>query len=394
MRILSNAIIITIITLILMEISFRIAFPIPEVTNFDRINYSVTQIFDGRTYATGHSVFEVQSTPDATKTFTYELNIYGFRDDEWQIKKEPGTRRIAFVGDSFAEGLMTERENNIPSTFRDIVRQQSKTRIETMNWGSSGTGLPEYLKVVIDGGLIFKPDDLIVILFANDMLPPALDPQRLVPIVPEYAKPDIRVLTIFRKLLHKQPLMTRWHRKPFNLFPAVPNPLNPWSKHRTAVRFSKFVRPDIAKAMQEGKFNPFYAGTDDEKALSEQISPYVEEYIKQMKITADINKARIYFVYIPLPAQVSDRYLPYKLAYSYSDQTSLLDEKYQQSTRLVSKICAEYGIPFLDMTELLRKKEMDDKENLYWFYDGHLNAKGYQFAGNEIVKFWMKESQF
>ena len=121
--------------LILQEGAFRLVFPVPEVVNFHRINYS-PKLFRSRDIlpaTLGHASFTWSSDPDEYE-FVHRLNLYGFRDDTWKVEREAGTTRVAFIGDSFVEGFGSDGPNTLPAAFGRRARE-SGLPVEVLNLG-------------------------------------------------------------------------------------------------------------------------------------------------------------------------------------------------------------------------------------------------------------------
>ena len=94
-------------------------------------------------------------------------------------------------------------------------------------------------------------------------------------------------------------------------------------------------------------------------------------------------------VYLPDKTQVSDAYLPYYAQFGANKEPdSLMGLEYQGHARMLTRACSELGIPFLDLT-----KKITDQEargcRLYWNYDSHLNAAGYQPCAQTIFDWWL-----
>ena len=106
-----------IMILIIQEVVLRICFPIPEVSNFDRINYLELENGPGTYRHMRNQNWYWQSKPDTSYRFVHYLNQYGFRDSEWPVEKSTKKRRILFVGDSFLEGVMADQDQTICDGF-------------------------------------------------------------------------------------------------------------------------------------------------------------------------------------------------------------------------------------------------------------------------------------
>ena len=108
--------------LVLQELVLRAVFPLPEVLNFDRASYShIGSVRDPSAPATlGHASVRWVSEPDGFD-FVHALNLYGFRDREWRLRKPDGATRVAFFGDSFVEGFSAPAEATLPAAFAALA---------------------------------------------------------------------------------------------------------------------------------------------------------------------------------------------------------------------------------------------------------------------------------
>ena len=116
-----------------------------------------------------------------------KLNNFGFRDIDWKIEKDPGTFRIAAIGDSFTFGQgvkfneifperlkqalnTTEAKNAFLDGCKLSVRciRSVPEEFEVFNFGQSGYSTADELRLVKEKVLDFKPDLLLVGFVLND----------------------------------------------------------------------------------------------------------------------------------------------------------------------------------------------------------------------------------
>jgi hypothetical protein len=83
------------------EALFRFSFPVAEIRNLDRaIFWNVNPNNPELQYKRNRAKYW-QSSVDTSATFLHEMNLYGFRDEEWTVEKSAGKQRVLFIGDSF-----------------------------------------------------------------------------------------------------------------------------------------------------------------------------------------------------------------------------------------------------------------------------------------------------
>jgi len=381
---------------LLQEGVLRAVFPLREVLNFDRFSYSLLEEHVEKLpfRSLGHSAFSWASDPDGFE-FVHRLNLYGFRDDDWPLRATPGVLRVAFVGDSLVEGFSAAAEDAIPEVFERLARERG-LRLETLNLGVGGAGLPEYERIIRDSVPLFRPDVVILVFYANDLdAPPRFDPGRLEGAPePEFANAwEPRLLYVLRNVRKRQPVPRRWTGRPFPYLEAVPDPRNPYSSEAMAIELEARVAPHIAEAMKRGRLNPWMAsrfpGARDLLLRTVYITPHlsaIDEYVERFG-------SELFVVYLPLREQLSDRYLPFAVELSaWGSVTSLMGEEFQEHARYLGRSCADLGVPFLDLTPGLRRLEAGGPA-LYWNYDDHLRGRGYRAAAELIFDWWRSTSQ-
>ncbi len=109
-----------------------------------------------------------------------KLNSLDCRDPEWSLEKPPGTRRIAFVGDSFTYGWGIERP---AERFADRIAVRFELiapgRTEVWNVAKPGADTTEQLGVIRDLGTVYSVDEVVLCYVPNDI-------EKLLPIREEF----------------------------------------------------------------------------------------------------------------------------------------------------------------------------------------------------------------
>ena len=139
---------VTLVTLVLLEIGLRIS-------NY----FSPSFIF----YSDSYSRYRGQ--PGAW-TFDFRLNSKGFNDIEYETSKPPHVaHRIVAIGDSVAFGVVPYRANYLTLIEVDLATDRS---IEVINMGTPGTEPQDYLAILVNEGLAFDPDIVMVGFFIGN----------------------------------------------------------------------------------------------------------------------------------------------------------------------------------------------------------------------------------
>lgn len=96
------------------------------------------------------------------------INSAGFRDDEYELEKPPGTERIVVLGDSisFAIGLRSEERF---SELLEADLAQGEAAVEVLNLGVSGYDTLQEIAFLRRVGLAYDPDLVVVTFCVNDL---------------------------------------------------------------------------------------------------------------------------------------------------------------------------------------------------------------------------------
>jgi hypothetical protein len=373
------------LALLVGEALFRAVFPLPEIANFNRVDYCELRrgITDQPPLMNASVAWT--SEPDHA-SFVHSLNLYGFRDRiTWCVRPPSGRTRVMFLGDSFVEGMMAGDDETIPVAFAAAARPP----VEAMNLGMAGTGMGHYLRLAAAALPLFRPHTVILVLYANDLPPPALDPRWLAPSFhPMRLRRWLpRPLHVTWRALHGRVVARRWHAAPFSFFGAVPDPTNPLSDR--APGYEGLVEADLLAAMKRGAFNPYLT---DHLARSAEalIQPAgARAHLEALAALARRQGATLRVAYLPHALQVSDYYMTFALRYAVEKPvTSLAGPEYQRQAEEVGRNCRELNVPFLDLTPVLRREEAAG-HHLYWDYDNHMRAAGYGRVGRALAD-WME----
>ncbi|HEV8199619.1 MAG TPA: hypothetical protein VGS03_06335 [Candidatus Polarisedimenticolia bacterium] len=98
--------------------------------------------------------------------FGRPLNSGGFKDLEHPRDKPPGTYRIVALGDSFAFGAVPYEDNYLTLLERRLGT--TGRPVEVINMGISGAGPQDYLALLLDEGLAYRPDLVLVSFFVGN----------------------------------------------------------------------------------------------------------------------------------------------------------------------------------------------------------------------------------
>ncbi|MBI1286277.1 MAG: hypothetical protein GC178_01750 [Flavobacteriales bacterium] len=375
-----------IVLLILQEILFRVCFPIPELSNFDRGFYTEKDEKLAKGYVRNRSYYW-ESSVDTSHKFVHHYNRYGFRDKEWKVEKGADKPRVLFIGDSYVESVMSD--STMTEYFHNMANSDA---VEVMNAGMLGIGFTRYLRLLTDMVPIFRPDVVVMVVYANDFMDDKITvpTNYATPIYYEWWKP--RVVELLEQWKRGTPVPFRWGVEAKPLFAKAGE--NGFVWNGALDKMEVHAEPFLADAMKAGTFNHHRLNEIKREAL------YLK---KQHDLRLPMDYFRFYaakfqfeplVVYIPSRNQITDHYLQYEfqLCKTCDSRLSLTDSIYNQNQVQLEKVCADYNLPFVNLSNVIRAEE-NRGNHLYWNYDGHLNEKGTELVAEEIYQFFVHTGQ-
>jgi hypothetical protein len=103
----------------------------------------------------------------------FSINRVGFRDRDHEMRKPPGTIRIAVLGDSFVEALQVPASDRLTEVLERNLQEAAaatRRRIEVLNFGVSGHGTAQQLQVLRHYVWDYQPDIVLLAFFAGNDL--------------------------------------------------------------------------------------------------------------------------------------------------------------------------------------------------------------------------------
>lgn len=178
------ALISTIITLLLVEIGFRVVSYTQEQQVLNSLQQKTAKPENGTRARLGRMVKASESPeiiydfiPDISVKFknaTVDINTAGFRGDLFTTEKPPATKRVFGLGDSEMFGWGVEQSEYYLSVLSDSLN----SNYSSCNWEVINSAVPGYntiieLETLKQKGLAYQPDYVIVGYVANDIKLPA-----------------------------------------------------------------------------------------------------------------------------------------------------------------------------------------------------------------------------
>ncbi len=376
------------------ELLARWLFPLPEVDDFNRINYTHLHLFGAemaaaRRIGLGNVRLRWESEPDGF-AFDHTLNLYGFRGPDFRVEPPADRPRVLFVGDSYVEGCGAPDDATLPVQFAAIL--QPNERVEAINLGVAAANVPEYARLVRDGVSLLRPAAVFLVLSANDLPAPPL-PAAVLRQAPTFARESQRVprlVQMIRRAAEGRSVPRRFLAGPFPFMAPVPSPANRLTRYGPPGNMD----PTILKAMERGKANPWNAAAAGHyaMALGWDLTQRggVRNQLRDLQTFCARRGVRLAVVYVPYPGSVSVEYVvaQNRLGGPPLDPRRPLDDaahrKQQEHLREVTR---ELGLPFLDATDAFIEAERGG-ERMFWPIDGHCNARGYHLLATLCARDW------
>jgi hypothetical protein len=278
------------------------------------------------------------------------LNSRGFNDVERALSRPAHvTTRIVALGDSFAFGVVPYADNYLTLVERAL---SADAPAEVINMGVSATEPRDYRAILVDEGLAYRPDLVLVgVYLGND-----LEPRR-----------------------------PRWYERSY-VTTLVNFAWNLGRARQTVVLDDGADAPydDGAASLDEGSFRriqmnraTLYTSPDAE------LSADVERAVRDIADIRDIARgagADCLVVLIPDETQV-DGALQAEVARAWDRPLASID--FARPTRMVAAALARAGVETLDLLPAFRAAATETR--LYKPRDTHWNLAGNRLAASEIV---------
>lgn len=188
------------LTLVVAEAAFRLFSKATEADNLDAVRENTAIPGEGETVGLGHMV-RLSDNPE----IIYELipnisvthigvpvmiNASGFRGPMVEEEKPNGVKRIVGIGDSVMYGWgVNEDEAYLETLARKLNNEGEANRWEVINTAVPGYNTAMELQVLLDKGLRYKPDIVILGFVENDLS------------LPRFIRQPVDYLTIDRSFI-------------------------------------------------------------------------------------------------------------------------------------------------------------------------------------------------
>ncbi|MCA1632751.1 MAG: GDSL-type esterase/lipase family protein [Acidobacteria bacterium] len=338
-------------------------------------------------------------------SFTAHINRLGFRDREFTLTKEAGTR-VLVIGDSFTYGWGVSAEQSWPKVLEASLRERGYD-IEVANLGQPGASPVADAQTAVRAIPLLKPDIVIVGITQGDDLAqlkreegsltsPARtggheaaksfvrdDASPLAGAVMSRLYPNLLFL-LRKRALSRQLVNTEWKSQAESILQALT------TEERT--RFDRLDR-EVRERFQRGELNPsLLQGTlkrpDYFIEMLETSRPAVRAMISAMsqalmniKEVAAGNRAEVVVVSIPYKVYASRRDLESSRRLGLSLVPEMVTSN--AASEAIGAAGASSGVRVFDVTEAFRVRA--DEASMFFELDGHLNPKGHEVFAHLLM---------
>jgi hypothetical protein len=331
----------------------------------------------------------------------YHFNAQGWNDPrDYVIAKPAGTRRVAVLGDSFVEAVQVNLGESFVAVAERATNRPDRPA-EWYNFGNSGWGTAQEYEVLRHYALDYHPDVVILLFDQNDLADcsPYLNPiesqfatycldehDELSLLPPAYWEP------VWWKRLALRSALLRWALVQKMLLFWARGSMTTDLKVRAPTTGS-YQLPALPRREGAAGGVPAHvvAGVDElsPKERSEKTWLLIEKLLQASNdeckrrgaVFAVAFKGSLLGIesavdggtYTPPPKETD----PYCLSWR-------IDE---MGKEFLDPLCARHGIPYLDLTEPLRKLVLETrKTHCFAPYDLHYNARSHAVVGAEIAR--------
>ncbi len=327
---------------------------------------------------------EFATLPDEEDGFppVVRYNNFGLNDANLSLDKPPGVFRIVLVGDSFPQGVQVEREQGFPWLLETLLNRDVAP-VEVINLSVDAFGTDRELLLYAVLGWRFQPDLVLLALYpGNDIQDNQIDL--------EHRRYGYRLKRAYFTLADGR---LRLHHSPTYDPAAYPDaPVWGWLAAMQAAQIPDTPenpppRPagvsqnpyTLEYPVELGLYLPEDAYWSNAWALTEALLLEFREVVTRGQG-------------VPFAVVI----IPDRRAVHDEDWAKLLDDyggllpalrqadPFTPAARLEAFLTAQ-GIPTLNLTWALRQEAEASGERLYYWRDGHFNARGHQVTARRLA---------
>ena len=391
------------ITLIFVNVSLALFYVLPN--KLPRLPSTGSNVIGGKIYT---NQYEFKTT--------HSYNSNGFREVELNtINLSKDKNRIVFLGDSFAEGWGVEEIDRISNLTISHLNSAKKKYIG-INLGQLASGPAAYYLNLIDYGVALKPNLVVLTFFSgNDFMyghTTKFNPDVKVtynleaffglPFSNFFTKINLNYIGgLYEEVVQKKQFLVR--RKHYD---------NYWEAYyqeninedyilkklkidsKTLFKYLKNFEPWFVEASFNGSINPgnLITGVNNLTNTKQSVERYykksdydnVVELVLETKKIANRNQSDFVILLIPSIYDVQNQGFTQHLRENL--KYTSFDSRFEEAKVLKDDFVNEmnvHGVDIIDLTKLY----LDQKIDVYYTIDGHLNKLGHKLAAKALTDY-------
>ncbi len=346
---------IVIISLVLETVIFRIALPAPDFPSCIDFQQGVVK------YCPLQQGTRVSACGDLT---TYSINKHGWNSTKssYLPNESDHNPRILIIGDSYVEGLSVDVDKH----FGEVLERNSPKKIDVMRMGIGGAPLSQYLHMIRQEGLNYKPNIIIVNIVHNDF-------------DESFCDNDSLYNSSFLKLSLNEGCISEVSPAPYRQsYKDLIRKSATWRYLRYKKNISfHFIKSCIFGARQSENDLAFEKIEEDHLILA---LDYIFQSIKILTAQDDVK------IMITVDGA---RDIIYHCGHN---STTSINSKALKLNNLVKDVSSSHGFFFLDLHDVFVNDYIQNKKRFDFTDDYHWNEYGNAIVGKAILQYFITES--
>jgi hypothetical protein len=348
-------------------------------------------------------------------SYTRRTNDRGIRYRTIPLAKPAGVWRVVLVGDSFTEGACVEDPERWSERIEQRLAAAGGPAVELVNCGEAGTHPRQYAQTLVQLGLLYQPDAVVVGVYFDDVpnTPADLD----VELALAGPAPVTGLAGIVRRL---------WPHAYALVASDLPRAVSRQPEHRANIvasarriaeergidgatfeRWLTAVPEAELRAVDEGLLTPglvthalsqpafFYEGIGLETEAARAKLQAVTRLLGALDRLCRERGIRFGVVLMPSVHQFDPRSSETLMARVFAATGHPVRESWKHETTPLQSELASWAesrrVPFLDLVPVFRQAVASAEERLNFEIDPHWTPAGHMVA-SRAIQLWMEES--
>lgn len=310
--------------------------------------------------------------PDG-RTSRVSINDHGWNSSKRRYRRSPppGRIRIAVIGDSFVHGAIVDPEHGFPEVLEQDLNNRSTMPVDVIRFGMEGAPLSQYLHMLRQEVLHYRPD-VVLVQLTHDDFGPSIGTQ-------PYRKRS-RFLTMRRNNDGTVTELPPGQTSP-SLIAVLRNSAALRYVHEkiSAYRRTKVLNADPVRVHVKGVKAKLMAPATDLAAVSETdaIAFFTLHIMEKMQALSEQHGFKLVFAM----DGVREAIYAQKNASQYLVGTL---------NRIAANTAANIGAPFIDLQGPFAKHYNKTKQRLEFSHNWHWNRMGHKIAGKHIADHFLR----